>query len=123
MSALAQPHTLRALQIRFDNLQPVPAPRNARDEIIDLVMNAEVSEKCVPYYSPTFGIENHTTPFDVVLDELDQKDVKNALLLALINHPQALKDVRAAAARAFADRHAPALEQARIDAAFDARYP
>lgn len=122
MSALAQHHAFRSLQQRFDGLQPAPVPRNARDEILDLVTNAEVTEKCVPYFSETFGIENHLTPADVVLEALGEKEAAQAFLLALINHPEALRDVRIAAGRYFADRHAVKLEQARADAAFEARF-
>lgn len=122
MSALSQHHALRRLQARFDNLQPVPVPSNARAEIIDLVTNAEVTEKCVPYFSETFGIENFLTPLDVILEALNEKEAAQAFLLALINHPEALRDVRIAAGRYFADRHAVKLEQARADAAFEARF-
>lgn len=122
MSALAQLHVFRSEQEKYDRRQPMPRPLNARDEILDLVTNAEVSEKCVPYFSETFGIENHLTPLDVILEALNEKDAAQAFLLALINHPEALRDVRIAAGRYFADRHAVKLEQARADAAFEARF-
>lgn len=122
MSALAQHHALRTLQVRFDGMQPPEAPRNARDEIIALTLSAGLSEKVVPYYSESFGIENHTTSFEVVLDMLDEPAVKAELLLLLDNYPEAAARLKSAAAHAFADRHAAKLQKARDEAAFEARF-
>ncbi len=123
MSALAQHHAFRSLQQRFDGLQPPEAPRNARDEIIDLVMASGIGEKVVPYYSASFGIENYLMPLDVVLDMLDEPAVKAEFILLLSNHPTAVERLRSAAAHAFADRHAAPLQKARDEAAFEARCP
>lgn len=122
MSALAQHHAMRGLQLRFDNLQPVPTPRNARDEIIDLTMSAGIGEKVVPYYSASFGIENHLMPLDVVLDMLDEPAVKAEFILLLSNHPEAVERLKSAAAHAFAEKHAAPLQKARDEAAFEARF-